>query len=232
MGSSDGEPPREPEDGGEVAAVGLEEEDEETLFVQSNTWTGPRKGFYYGTGDQGLGYYPDRPLGSYTVTAKDGTKTLITRDAEEETFERVKEEKAPAAAGPAISNKLRKKLLAMTPEQRVLMGYGNVSLDKRPPPQQGGAAPPRGVGEKAKYSDLDKDVMNTIKAQKRKAAADPTGKERYSYQKHNPHFGDSNQQKQDIFMLFKNDKSKARRIASREDRQKAAYTKQNKPSWL
>eukprot|EP01064_Diplonema_japonicum_P003943 TRINITY_DN12612_c0_g1_i2.p1 TRINITY_DN12612_c0_g1~~TRINITY_DN12612_c0_g1_i2.p1 ORF type:complete len:211 (+),score=65.16 TRINITY_DN12612_c0_g1_i2:51-683(+) len=210
----------------------MAEEEQTTSFEAQEQWTGSKEGWYFGTGAQGLGYYKDteKPV----VKKEEKEEVEVTEEALKAVsagFVRVndclKADEKEKKEKPKLSKKEMKRLAKLTPEQRVLLGHGDLFKDEKALKVHNHAP-----SSSKEFADLDPDVVRTIESQKQKAVSDPTAKERYSYQKKNPHFGESNIQRQDIYLLYKEEKIRKRKLENQEEKMRSVTTRQNKPSWL
>ena len=141
----------------------VEKEDAE----DDKNWSGAREGYYFGTNEKGvLGYHLDPLHGNKTSVGR--REDVSTKESGSVTtgYLRVKDCISKKDEGknepkrPEISRKKMKKLLKMTPDERLLLGFGY--LDQKKDDLKIHRHEP---SKDEKYSDLAPEVVAVIKAQ-------------------------------------------------------------------
>ncbi|KAJ9458997.1 hypothetical protein DIPPA_30832 [Diplonema papillatum] len=183
-------------------------------FIECLRWDGLKEGYYFGTTSEGLGYHVDRHVAVTKPAVQAPAKSVVeTTDS----FEAVKAAGSPAGAAVVVSKKEAKRVMKMSPAQRLLAGYADATFE--PSPDGNGMI----VRRPAKQEP-------DVAAKKVNAASKPEAA--YSYQKANPTFKNANTQKRAISKLYYDEQAKKQRTERREAERETMYLRQNKPSWV
>eukprot|EP01062_Namystynia_karyoxenos_P074121 TRINITY_DN70971_c0_g1_i1.p2 TRINITY_DN70971_c0_g1~~TRINITY_DN70971_c0_g1_i1.p2 ORF type:complete len:242 (+),score=59.59 TRINITY_DN70971_c0_g1_i1:77-802(+) len=180
-------------------------------FLAMAVWSGPLPGYYFGAhptqatpnNPTGIGYHRDSWGGVPAPGAHSRPPaTPAAAPAAEPAGARQR-----GARGEQLSKREQKRRAKMTAEQRILLSGG---ATRTPQPQAG----------------LPPEVAEQIAAQRKRK-----GPERYSYQKENPAFYAANDQRQAIWVLYRNERLKKRRMENQEAKANKSHIRVNKPAW-